>query len=72
MAFSQSHPGTSAVLVDELDASYFECPTNRLEGRAAWLARACFELMHGHYSHLSVVRECLLAPFQEAARCPAL
>jgi hypothetical protein len=29
MAFSQSHPGTSAVLVDELDASAFECAANR-------------------------------------------
>jgi hypothetical protein len=43
-----------------------------LESRAARLACACFELMHGHYTHLSMFREFLLAPFQETARCPAL
>jgi hypothetical protein len=72
LSLFQPHPRASAVLVDELDASHLKCPTNRLESRAARLACACFELMHGHYTHLSMFREFLLAPFQETARCPAL
>jgi hypothetical protein len=60
---AQPHARASTILVDELDAGYFERATNRLDSRAAWLACACFELMHGHYPHLSVLREFLLAPF---------
>jgi hypothetical protein len=72
LSLFQPYPRASAILVDELYVCRLECPTNRLESRAARLACTCFELMHGHYTHLSVFSEFLLAPFQEAARCPAL
>jgi hypothetical protein len=72
MPLSQPHPRAAAVLVDEFDAGAFECAANRLESSAAWLACTCFELMDGHNPHLSALREFLLVPFQEAARCSAL
>src|SRR5262249_49943789 len=52
---SLPHPRTAAVLLDELDPCHFECPTNRLQGRAARLACTRFELM--------------AAPDVELARC---
>jgi hypothetical protein len=38
LSLFQPHPRPSAVLIDEFDAGYFERATNRLKGRAAWLA----------------------------------
>jgi hypothetical protein len=72
MPLSKPHPRAPTIFVNELDARHFECAADRLESGAAWLAYTCFELMHGHHPHLSVLREFLLAPFQQAARCPAL
>jgi hypothetical protein len=72
LSFLQPHSRPTAVLIDELDACRFECATNRLEGRAARLACTGFQLMDGHYPHLSAVSQFLLIPFQQAARCSAL
>jgi len=43
-----------------------------MKGRAARLACACFQLMHGHDPDLGAVSELLLTPFQQSARCSAL
>jgi hypothetical protein len=38
LPLSEAHSGAAPILVDELHAGHFECPTNGLESRATDLA----------------------------------
>jgi hypothetical protein len=69
---AEPHAGAPSVLIDELDAGGFESAPNDFDGRAAWLARSSFKLMHGDDRDSSEVRKIGLIPPQQSARRSAL
>jgi hypothetical protein len=71
-ALSKAHPGTAAVLVDEFDAGSFESLPQNNQGCTSRFGYTGLYLSNRHDTDPGLTGEILLAPIEEAARCPAL
>jgi hypothetical protein len=72
LPLSQSHTGTPAVLLDELDAGRFQGAANDVKRRTTWLAYCRLQLMDGNNADTCLPRELLLVPSKESACCSGL
>jgi hypothetical protein len=59
---SKAHAWSTAVLVDELDASFLKGSSYDIKGSATWLAPLLFELVDGHDADARLISQVLLAP----------
>jgi hypothetical protein len=53
---------SATVLVDELDARFFEGPLNNFNGRAPRLTRSVLQLVDSNSADASLLRQILLTP----------
>jgi hypothetical protein len=72
LPFAQSHPGPSAILVDEFDAGAFKGSSNDIKGGATRLTRPSLQLVHGYDSNSGFICKLLLAPSKKSSGCPGL
>ena len=58
----QTHPCTTAIFFDELDAGRFESPTNYSKCGPSRIVAVRFQLTDRHNSHTGAIGQYLLAP----------
>ena len=72
LALAESHARATTVFVDEFDAGALERLPQNNQGCTSRFGYTRFYLSNSHDTDPGVNSEILLAPIEEAARCPAL